>query len=282
MLTRNKLRILFLLLAAALLVTAFSLPVLADLEETAEEVPDEEITLTEPPEEGGGVIEEEVPDGQAAFSLEDLLGGLLSAFTPEGNLTLIDDFLFRDAEGELSKQFITVQTKGGSTFYIVIDRAGETENVYFLNLVDEADLLALMDEPEETPEITPPACTCKDKCYAGHVDVSCPVCAVNMSECAGKEAVPEPTVAPKPSQTPEVTAEPDSEQMPKGTKTGLLAAVLLVLIGGTVFCVLKLRGMAKAKTGRKAAPDPDGEEDYEFESYEPENEEDREDEGGNE
>ena len=277
--TRVKTRILFLLLAAALLVTAFSMPVLADLEETTDELPDEEITLTEPPEEGGGVIEEEVPDGQAAFSLEDLLGGLLSAFTPEGNLTLIDDFLFRDAEGELSKQFITVQAKGGSTFYIVIDRVGEAENVYFLNLVDEADLLALMDEPEETPEREPAVCTCKDKCYAGHVDVSCPVCAVNMSECNGKEAAPEPTPVPKPSQAPEATAEPDSRQTPQGVKPALMIAVLLALAGATLFCFLKLKGKAKAKPGRRAAPDPD--EEYEFEPYDPETEDDREDEGGN-
>ena len=40
------------------------------------------------------------------------------------------------------KQFLTVQTKAGNTFFIVIDRARESENTYFLNLVDEADLLA--------------------------------------------------------------------------------------------------------------------------------------------
>ena len=50
---------------------------------------------------------------------------------------------------QVEKQFITVQSKNGNTFYIVIDRNGETENVYFLNLVDEADLMALM-EGEET------------------------------------------------------------------------------------------------------------------------------------
>ena len=221
------------------------------------------------------------PDRQAAFSLDDLLGGLLSAFTPEGNLTLLDDFFLWDAEGELSKQFITVQTKDGNSFFIVIDRAGETENVYFLNLVDEADILALLDEPEETPEPTPPVCICKDKCYAGHVDVSCPVCAVNMSECTGKEAAPEPTPVPKPSQAPEATAEPDSRQTPQGVKPALMIAVLLALAGAALFCFLKLKGKAKAKPGRRAAPDPDDEEEYEFETYEPEDEDDRDGEGGN-
>ena len=101
-----------------------------------------------------------------------MLEDLLSAFTPGGNLSLIDDFLFtttnEDGEKE-EKQFITVQSKAGNDYYIVIDRAGDTENVYFLNLVDEADLLALMDDVEEE-EPEPAVCTCGDKCYVGHVD----------------------------------------------------------------------------------------------------------------
>ena len=79
------------------------------------------------------------------------------SLTPNGNMTLVDDYVI---EGT---QYITVQTKNGNYFYIIIDRNGETENVHFLNKVDEADLLPLLDkefdfgiEPETPEEPTEP------------------------------------------------------------------------------------------------------------------------------
>ena len=45
------------------------------------------------------------------------------------------------------QQFITLVSKSGNTFYLVIDRNDKGENtVHFMNLVDEADLLSLMEE----------------------------------------------------------------------------------------------------------------------------------------
>lgn len=71
--------------------------------------------------------------------------------TPDGNLTLVDDISGEQAN---DKQFITVVTKSGAYFYLVIDRAGDKENVYFLNLVDEADLLAII-EKDKKQTVTP-------------------------------------------------------------------------------------------------------------------------------
>ena len=68
------------------------------------------------------------------------------ALTPEGNLTLVDDYHTNYSDGS-GQQFITLVSKSGATFYLVIDRNDEGENtVHFMNLVDEADLLALMEE----------------------------------------------------------------------------------------------------------------------------------------
>ena len=68
------------------------------------------------------------------------------ALTPEGNLTLVDDYHTDYSDGS-GQQFITLVSKSGNTFYLVIDRNDKGENtVHFMNLVDEADLLALMEE----------------------------------------------------------------------------------------------------------------------------------------
>lgn len=66
--------------------------------------------------------------------------------TPNGNLTLVDDIGSSTGQG---RQFITLVTKSGNYFYLIIDRndKGE-ENVHFLNMVDEEDLFALMDEKQ--------------------------------------------------------------------------------------------------------------------------------------
>ena len=141
--------------------------------------------------------------------------------TPDGNATLVDDF-------GGNKQLITVTTKAGNYFYILIDRANEDKEtaVHFLNQVDEADLMALMEDGE-TAEETPAVCNCTEKCAAGAVNTACPVCAANMAECTGQE--PEPT--------PDPEAETEPEQEPAGLNPAMLLVVLAALggIGALVY-----------------------------------------------
>ncbi len=78
--------------------------------------------------------------------------------TPEGNLTVVDDYQTTFSDGT-AQQFITLVSKSGAYFYLIIDRAADgDQTAHFLNMVDEADLLALMDEediPEPEPEPMP-------------------------------------------------------------------------------------------------------------------------------
>ena len=70
-----------------------------------------------------------------------------SAFSTPGNAQLVDD-----KENDDTKQFLTIQTKKGNTFYMVIDRSSNTENVYMMSLVDENDLAEFLDETETDKE----------------------------------------------------------------------------------------------------------------------------------
>lgn len=113
-------------------------------------------------------------------------------FTPDGQATVLDN-----ATDEDGKEFYTFITPGENVFYLVIDRERDSENVYFLNAVTEEDLLALAEKgtgegtgsESAIPEIK--VCTCADKCEAGMVEVSCPVCINDLAACTGKE-VPQP------------------------------------------------------------------------------------------
>ena len=172
-------------------------------------------------------------------------------FNEDGNL-VTRDLLY---DKHTNKQFITVQTSGGNTFYIVIDydkpvdEDGEQYQTYFFSIVDEADLLAAM----EAAGMEVPDCACTVKCAAGAINTDCPVCAVNMSECVGTKAEPEPVDEPEP-------ADPEPEQK---SNTGTLLLILAVaLIGGGAGWYFKVY---RPKHQRAAQP----EEDYgdELEDY---------------
>ena len=199
--------------------------------------------------DGGDYYDDELPPEtwQEETQPEDNTIVPGTPFTEDG-IAATRDLLY---DKHTNKQFITVETRNGHTLYLVIDydkpldEDGEQYETYFLNLVDESDLLALLDE-----EDTVPVCTCKDKCEAGAVNTSCEVCKNNMTECMGKEA--------EPVTEPEVTPEPEPEPAKK-SGSGLVAIVLLLaLAGGGALYWFKLR---KPKADTKGPADLDN---YDF------------------
>lgn len=163
--------------------------------------------------------------------------------TPDGNATLVDDF-------GGNKQLITVTTKNGNYFYILIDRDDEGENtVHFLNQVDDADLFALLEDGENSEAQTPAVCTCTEKCETGKINTSCPVCSTNMTACSGKEAEPEPE-------------EPTEQSQEKSNTGGLVLFLVVALLGGGgAFYYFKFM---KPKQSVKGGTDL---EDFDFEDY---------------
>ena len=145
--------------------------------------------------------------------------------TPEGNLTVVDDYQTTFSDGT-AQQFITLVSKSGAYFYLIIDRAADgDQTAHFLNMVDEADLLALMDE-EDIPE-----------------------------------PEPEPVPAPEPEPLPEPEPEPEKED--GAGKFMLVLLVLAGIAGGGAYFWLKMREKQREAEENKPDPDADYREDEE-------------------
>ena len=142
--------------------------------------------------------------------------------TPEGNLTVVDDYQTTFSDGT-AQQFITLVSKSGAYFYLIIDRAADgDQTAHFLNMVDEADLLALLDE----------------------------------------EDLPEPEPEPAPAPEPEPMPEPQPEEDDGVGKFVLVLLVLASIAGGVCFW-LKMREKQREAEENKPDPDADYREDEE-------------------
>lgn len=151
----------------------------------------------------------------------------LPALTPDGNLTLVDDI----TSEKTGKQFITVVSKNGNYFYIIIDRDDEGENtVHFLNLVDEADLLNLMDEED----------------------------AQAILDADAKEAAERAAREQAAREAEEAASRPQTEQVQEEKKpVNWIPAAICVMLAGIGVVVFFLIRMKKKTDPAEQFPDPD-------------------------
>lgn len=152
--------------------------------------------------------------------------------TPKGNAQLVDDVTDNE-----NLQFITVTARDGNVFYFVIDKGANSENVYFLNTVDESDLAALVEDYSPT--------------------------------AAAEQPKPEASTSPEPQQTEQ--EQPKQPEQKKGSSPMLyifLALIAFGVIGGYYYKVI---------LPKKKLADADDIEDFELEETESEEMEDTED-----
>ena len=171
------------------------------------------------------------PDIDALYALlAQLAGGTGTSeptegkpFSMGGNMKTVD-LLYSKAT---NKQFITVQTRKGETYYLVIDydkpldKDGEQYETYFLNLVDDRDLFGVVSKDEQP--------------------------------------TPEPTATP----TPKPTAEPKPEAERTTDSTAMMALVLLVVLiagGAAAFVALGKKRDAQPRYNTELDDDDDEEE----------------------
>lgn len=246
---KRKSRLLLCVSIVLLVISALAMPVFAQAEPDAEDpIPEAEETAqpseTVPPET---VPPETIPP---------------EATAPE---TTMQALLYCK---ETHKQFIEIQDRDGNTFYIIIDydapidEKEELYKTYFLNAVDTEDLAALAEGGKL------PTCSCKEKCIPGKINLNCPVCASNMSECMGRE--------PAPPKEPEPTQPAASEK-----KSGMNPVVIVILLasfgGGAFYLFQQKKAKAQPAAVNPDDYDEDSEETWETEEYDLEGEDESED-----
>lgn len=186
---------------------------------------------------------------------------------PDGNLTLVGETTQTETDyaGVIhQKQFVILQTKTGNTYYLIIDRSVKGENVYMLDMVDEADLLALI-EADGTPM---PPCTCAEKCVPGYINTECLACRIDASLCTGaapsESVTPAESAAPEPdtTQAPTTTVpNPSADKPPVSIPVAAVVAGLVFLGAGVGAVIMAIRNKKAGKPKQKQPVDPD-DDDY--------------------
>lgn len=190
----NKIRKLFMVLMAVSILSGTSATAFAFTNENAQETAQTEVV----PEQ---TTETELPEAEKPSQQTDAI-----PFSVPGNGQLVDDISEDD-----TKQFLTIQTKNGNTFFLVVDRSSNTENVYMLSMVDENDLAEFLDKGKEEPQVVIPT------------------------------VIPETVEEAKPSE-PEKEAETEKETEAKGNPNPAIVAAFLAAGGigaGYYFKVVK-------------------------------------------
>lgn len=231
-----------LLLALVLCIGVFFVPITAFAAESENTtIPD----TTEAQKPDGGNLPDTDSENDVTNDSDDTVSAIPDgALTPDGTGTILDY-----ATSEDDKQFYTITTEDGSIFYLIIDGMREENNVYFLNAVTIADLVALAEKTDSGSISAIPSeesCSCTDKCEAGRINIDCEVCMKDLTACVGTAAQ---------------TAESKDDTGKSNNNIGMIIFIVIaVLAVAGVGCYVKII-RPKKQSNNRYDDDDDGE-DY--------------------
>lgn len=175
-----------------------------------------------------------------------------AGLTPDGNMNLVDDIGPVTGEGQ---QFITMTSKNGNYFYLIIDRDDKgNETVHLLNQVDERDLLDLMEDDEAAYYEEQIA---DQKQKAADAKAESEKLAEELKEKQA-EKDPESTETGEIETEPETPVDPAAAKEP-GTSKIILVVILLAALNGCGYWLVKK--MKKNKPAKKETNTPDVDDD---------------------
>ena len=134
-----------------------------------------------------------------------------------------------------NRHFLTIQSRNGNTFYIVIDKDDTGHNnVYFMNQVDEYDLLAFADYfPEDDKDGS------KKKAETATATNKNGTTPEPQEDAASEDPVSEPSVKP----------------ITSGTNLLVPAVIILALVGGVAFYFFRVKGSASNNSKKRGFDD---------------------------
>jgi len=149
-------------------------------------------------------------------------------YDTDGNATLIsNETIIYDSE---EMQFISVTTKDGNVFYVLINYSDEdgTDNVYFLNKVDDYDLYALLYADSE------------DSAYSSAEEAA----AANVSESSSADSSSAASADETVEEETEESTETVSESGTSSNNTMIYLCVGVVVIAIVGFFLFKKKGIS--------------------------------------
>jgi len=191
---------------------------------------------------------------------EEPFNGKIVLDLPYGSATVIDNQTQSDPNG-ITRQFITVQSRGGHVFYIILEDNGEAQNVFFLNAVDDWDLLAFSEEfPEDFLEVIAKERWKNEQEYK------------RALESIGEEQ--EEPIDGESSSSP-LFKDEIREDVPEQKETDggginpvYIVMALILLVAGVVFVLKRFKGNGGGFMPKKKEPHYSNEDEYEDEEDE--------------